>query len=348
MTLPDHGPMDQAVSDYEGDVSTQFAALQAAADQAQQALADAQAANTELQQALTEAQQALADCQAQQGGGTPTPPALATVFGANCGGYSGESAAHAFSRIDGHWHLGMVRSWANNIFDRANAPYASTGRRLCIELSADPTKVASGSLDAQIAAALGTLLDGDIVSYNHEYDIHTDPTGVAKQAAQRFAQLCRDHKPDGAFSTIILTGGAYIVPKVDTVRWDQCWPDDPTGIDYVGSDSYQHGQTDAGADTADYVLSPVYAAAAQLGNRPVLFGELGARSGGYPISDATRAKFLTDAIAMMKAKPTAGALYYESYRGPLGPWNLLETSSTSGVFSPQAAQVWADACSTNP
>lgn len=357
---PDHSALDDDRAKAAADLAAYYTAVQGQIDSLSAQLATAQASLaddassiaslnaeiTDLQAQVATLTQELADCQ-NSNPTPPPPPAPAVIFGANCGGYYGEGPTHAYQRIDGHWKLGMVRSWANNIFDRANAPFAGTGLPLCIEMSADPATVMGGSLDAKIIACLQSLLDGDVISYNHEYDLDANATTTAKQAAQHFSDLCKANKPAGAFSTIILTGGAYI--GRGDVPWDQCWPDNPDGIDLVGADSYQHGTTDTNADSAETILGGVFAAASQLG-KPVIFAELGARSGGTAVTDSARAKFLTDACAMMRdpANPaTHAALYYESYRGSLGPWNLLETSATSGVFSPLAAKVWADACATN-
>lgn len=373
MTQPDHSGLDAALTAYETASAADHTAL---TQQAANAVAQYQAELAKDTADVATIAQLDAEVKALQTQVAALTPVTAVAqFGSNLGGWSNavnggplETGAAAQARIVAGFKLGaksIVRWWANSIVPRTSLPSTMAGvGNVAVEWDADPAQLAAGALDATLAAAAKTYKAGDWIILNHEYDnrVHQGGNSGSMLAnyvagAQHAAKAIKASAPAGVKVAIVLMGGAFVPGRgMDGHTWVDYWPKkadgsiDTTGFDAVGSDSYQH-MLSSGADSAATIISPVIAAAKQLG-LGVFFGEIGCLQLTPPftggLADADRAKFLTDTVNLLKQaavdlapKPVV-ALYFESNNGPGGPYCLLaKPDGTAG--SPLAASVWSGA-----
>lgn len=147
-----------------------------------------------------------------------------------------------------------------------------------------------------------------------------------------------------------LEGQAFISARKPPITAADWFDWDLTGIDYLGGDLYQWGKSDADADTALEVGGEFIDLMKALGKRGHI-NELGFRRVLGPntapaISDAARAKFATDFVALCNANAqyVGAVMLFESDNGndKMKPWPI--THPTNPNYSPLAVAAWRAAC----
>ena len=127
--------------------------------------------------------------------------------------------------------------------------------------------------------------------------------------------------------------------------WTTWFDFDLKDVDAIGADIYQWGKSDATADSAARVVSPVIEAARTKG-KGLLMGELGARN---TLTDGARATFIKEAVNLFdSSKVTRAVAYFENDNGGLGPWNLLPKPGSKSATLPASVAAWKAAVQSSP
>ncbi len=239
------------------------------------------------------------------------------------------------------WRGGLIPTY---IDDAKTAVY--------INLGSDVAGVNKGAHDAAFIQILKTAPTDRPIWFSFAHEPEGDGFTVAawQQAQMRLAKLKTQYAPSNVKYAPLLMGTTYMssrysVSAPGNVPWSTWFNFDMTNVDAMGADIYQWGKSDATADTAASVVSPVINAATSKG-KGLLVGELGARN---LLTDTGRAKFLNDAVSLFNASPKAqGVAYFENDNGSLGPWNLLPKPGTNTPNLPKSIAAWKAAVVSSP
>lgn len=268
---------------------------------------------------------------------TPPAPDIRTLYGASPAGVENESAEHAFTRIDGAFGgIDAVRWWpADGSIPRwSSLPSRFGTRALSLSFKVAPNDLAAGRYDADLVEFFRTApRDRQIlVTYFHEPEDNIAAgqfTAAQYRAAwDHFGAVARAHESPNVKTALILMGGTFRSS-------DRDWHDYASrgSFQVMGGDDYQFLKPHLA--TAAEVIQPQLDAAEEYG-LPIAILELGAKT---EAGDQQRATFLSDAIALVDGKAIM-VLYFESWRGARGPWNIVDVA-------PTATQVWRQACLRN-
>jgi hypothetical protein len=279
--------------------------------------------------------------------GTAPSTTSAVLYGSGCAGWwSGkagtakETRQQGTARIAAAWNVGVWRAWET--------------------IPSYLTKQASVFLDngsaSSVAASCKALLAWSSLTHwlSCWHEPENDGVSIADwQKVQLQAAAAVKANGQGRIRYVSLLMGQTGIPSRNPPTSAEQWFGfDLSDVDCIGADLYQNATSDADADTADEVLGPWIDLALKLG-KPLVIGEFGTRrvsprwSPG--ITDAARAKYLTDATAIMDSarfpdgSPVVQAvMYYESDSGNADrlPWNLLPPPGQTSPYSPQAESVW--------
>lgn len=300
-------------------------------------------------------QRTIADLQAKLDELTkPVPPVTRQVaYGWNVGGWwktGGQSPSDAYAQAKAAFGTPKVlRVWANRIAaDLASLlpAYLEPGTGAFVNLGSDVAGVNAGRYDATLTQMFKSApTDRDVwVSLGHEPENDGGSFTLAQwQAAQaRIGAIKAANAPKNIRLVALLMGSTFMTGRYSSsapgnrpaAEW---FAFDLKDVDCLGTDIYQWGKTDPG-DTAALVVQPCIDLARKLG-KGLVVGELGARN---LLSDAARAKFLTDAVALFDANSDVveAVAYFENDNGDLGPWNLLPKPGTTTPSLPKAVAAW--------
>lgn len=265
---------------------------------------------------------------------TPSGP-VDTLFGASPGGVPGENPANAFKRINaGFGDLDAVRWWPADwsVPKWSSLPSYFGNRAVSMSMKLPPAEVAAGTYDAALTDFFLTAPTDRqlLVTYFHEPedDINNGAFTVEqyKAAWARFDKIARANRPKNVRTAMILMHGTFRGKGYYGHPWT--WYTVPGTFQVMGADVYQF--LSPRVATAAEVVQPVIDAANSLG-LPFAILELGTRQ-----NSPNRAQFLKDVISMTDGKALM-VLHYESWRGPGGPWNIIDVS-------PDAQQIWREKC----
>lgn len=288
----------------------------------------------------------------------PAPAGAATshvFYGVNPGGWRtlGQNAPSAYqASVAAYGQLGFMRLWPNTfnttwrgglipsyVYDAKTPVY--------INLGSDVAGVNTGARDAAWTTILKSAPTDRPIWFSFAHEPEGDGFTVAawQQAQMRLAALKTKHaRANVKFAPLLMgasfIGNRYQAAAAGNVPWSTWFNFDLKNIDAMGADLYQWGTNDATADLASRVINPTIAAAKSKGKK-LLIGELGTRN---TLSDASRAKFLREAIALFDGSSTVTAVaYFESDNGAKGPWNLLPKPGTSSWNYPSSIKAWRGA-----
>lgn len=300
-----------------------------------------------LQAQIANLNQQLADCQAANKP-TPPTPTTATLHGSACAGWwSGKAGTAKETRQQGTARIvaafpgvGVWRCWETipTYLDRKQAIFLDTG--------------AAANQKAITTACLNW--NGGVHWTSCWHEPENDNVPIADwQAVQMQAAATNRANGQSRVRYVSLLMGETGIPSRNPPHSAEEWFNfDMRNVDCIGADLYQQGKSDTDCDTAAAVLGP-WIALARKKNKPLVIGEFGVRRVAPPwspgISDAARAKYSSDAIALMDGarfpdgSPVVQAcMIYESDSGTSGrlPWNLLPPPGQTSPYSPQAVNVW--------
>ncbi|MER7073575.1 hypothetical protein [Terrabacter sp. NPDC000476] len=282
-------------------------------------------------------------------------------YGVNSGGWwktAGQTAPDAYkAAVGAYGTLGFMRLWPNSftttwrgglipsyVYDAKTAVY--------INLGSDVAGVNRGAHDAAFIQILKTAPKDRPIWFSFAHEPEGDGFTVAawQQAQKRLAKLKTQYAPSNVKYAPLLMGTTYMsnryqVSASGNVPWSTWFDFDLTNVDALGADIYQWGKSDATADSAATVVTPVINAATSKG-KGLLVGELGARN---TLSDGARASFLGDAVKLFNASPkTQAVAYFENDNGALGPWNLLPKPGSNTPNLPKSIATWKSAVASSP
>lgn len=282
-------------------------------------------------------------------------------YGVNAGGWwktGGQAAAAAYDdAVAAYGQIGFMRLWPNSfnttwrgglipsyVYDAKMPVY--------VNLGSDVAGVNKGSHDAEFITILQTApTDRWIwISFAHEPEGDGFTVAAWQQAQMRLAALKTKYAPRNVKFVPLLMGTTYMdsryrVSAVGNVPWTTWFDFDMTNVDAMGADIYQWGKSDATADTAASIVTPVINAALAKG-KGLVVGEFGARN---TLSDTARAAFLKDAVNLFdRSTVTRAVAYFENDNGGLGPWNLLPKPGSQGPALPQSIAAWKTAVQSSP
>ena len=271
-------------------------------------------------------------------------------YGVNPGGWRtlGQTAAVAYqASVSAYGQLGFMRLWPNSFNTTWRAglmpPYVYDAKiPAYINLGSDVAGVNSGSHDAAWTTIPKTAPTDRPIWFSFAHEPEGDGFTVAawQQAQMRLGALKTKYAPSNVNSVPLHIGDRYKVAAAGNVPWSSWFNFNLKDIDAMGADLYQWGKNDATADPASVVVNPTIAAAKSKGKK-LLIGELGARNN---LTDASRATFLREAVALFDASTTVTAVaYFESDNGAKGPWNLLPKPSGASWSYPGSIKVWRGA-----
>ncbi|HET7399851.1 MAG TPA: hypothetical protein VFJ94_15140 [Intrasporangium sp.] len=284
-------------------------------------------------------------------------------YGINSGGWwktGGQSHEDAYKQaVAAYGQPGFMRLWPNRFnttwrggliptyVDDAKIP-------VYINLGSDVAGVNNGTHDAEWIKILQTAPRDRWIWFSFAHEPEGDGFTVAdwQKAQMRLASLKTQYAPSNVKFAPLLMGttfmdSRYKISAPGNVSWSTWFNFDLKDVDALGADIYQWGKSDASADAASTIVSPVIEAAQSKG-KGLVVGELGARN---TLSDAGRAKFLTDAVNLFDAARNVRAVaYFENDNGALGPWNLLPkpgvATLTPGLV--KSVNVWKTAIQSSP
>lgn len=282
-------------------------------------------------------------------------------YGINAGGWwktAGQTPQGAYDQaVAAFGKPGFMRLWPNRFtttwrggliptyVDDAKIP-------VYINLGSDVAGVNRGAYDAAFVQILKTAPRDRWIWFSFAHEPENDGFTVAawQQAQMRLAKLKTTYAPTNVRFAPLLMGTTYMsnryaVSAPGNVPWTTWFDFDLTNVDALGADIYQWGKSDATADSAATVVTPVINAATSKG-KGLLVGELGARN---TLSDGARASFLGDAVKLFNASPkTQAVAYFENDNGALGPWNLLPKPGSNTPNLPKSIATWKSAVASSP